>query len=709
MELNKIYNMDCLEGMKKMESDSVDTIITDPPYGLSFMGKKWDYDVPSVEVWKECLRVLKPGGTALIFAGSRTQHRMAVNVEDAGFILKDCIMWLYGSGFPKATDISKQLDKLNGKYFNEGFKQYLIDAKKKSGKTLKDINILLGYSDKGGNFASDLFSFKKGNRFLYPTIAQYEKLKIFLNLDNKYDELVKIEEAEREVIGKDGRTAKESVFGMGIQEEWDLTKSSTPEAQLWNGWKSHGLKPAYEPVIWATKSFKKSEDFPLLERTNNLLGELLWKQIVRLEKMDMFKSQEKVLISLNTVLLWNSILEELLKKENKSIILTESKVITELKTLNLLLSKNTQESTDGESQTCQSGIPKSQANGFTYLAKIVKSYLGKERKSLSDIQKVIVQEVATFKEKEPSQYDMILSAKNVEKDLFTNVLIVNSVLLNVITKVVELKEEKELIELASFVEKSLKLYHQDQPSSAMLDVCQKDIRKVVPDFSPILVAMKPNDGTYANNALKHGVSGLNIDGGRIGTDIIESGRANRKETNSVYKDGLSPQKEKQFSQGRFPANIILDEEAGAMLDEQTGILPTGGFQKGSVMKNKDSGKEICGMYKGQTRESNHSGDKGGASRFFYCAKASKSERNKGCDEKTNTHPTVKPLKLMEYLCTLTKTPTGGIVLDPFCGSGTTLLAAKRLGRSWIGFELSEEYVKIVNRRLSQDDSLIIYL
>jgi len=75
------------------------------------MGKSWDYDVPTVETWKECLRVLKPGGTALIFAGSRTQHRMAVNIEDAGFILKDCIMWLYGSGFPKATDISKQLDK----------------------------------------------------------------------------------------------------------------------------------------------------------------------------------------------------------------------------------------------------------------------------------------------------------------------------------------------------------------------------------------------------------------------------------------------------------------------------------------------------------------------------------------------------------------------------------------------------------------------
>ena len=108
--INLIHG-DSLDKLQDLAENSVDTIITDPPYGLSFMGKRWDYDVPSVELWRETLRVLKPGGTALIFAGSRTSHRMAVNVEDAGFVLKDTIMWLYGSGFPKATDISKQLDK----------------------------------------------------------------------------------------------------------------------------------------------------------------------------------------------------------------------------------------------------------------------------------------------------------------------------------------------------------------------------------------------------------------------------------------------------------------------------------------------------------------------------------------------------------------------------------------------------------------------
>ena len=100
--------------MRLMPDNSVDSIVTGPPYGLSFMGKKWDYDVPSVEVWAECLRVLKPGGHLLAFAGTRTQHRMAVRIEDAGFEIRDMIAWVYGSGFPKSLDVSKAIDKQAG-------------------------------------------------------------------------------------------------------------------------------------------------------------------------------------------------------------------------------------------------------------------------------------------------------------------------------------------------------------------------------------------------------------------------------------------------------------------------------------------------------------------------------------------------------------------------------------------------------------------
>lgn len=105
---------DCRDVLRTLDDDSIDAIVTDPPYGLAFMGKRWDYDVPSVEVWTECLRVLKPGGHLLAFAGTRTQHRMAVRIEDAGFEIRDMIAWVYGSGFPKSHDVSKAIDASAG-------------------------------------------------------------------------------------------------------------------------------------------------------------------------------------------------------------------------------------------------------------------------------------------------------------------------------------------------------------------------------------------------------------------------------------------------------------------------------------------------------------------------------------------------------------------------------------------------------------------
>lgn len=117
-----IIKGDSLEELKKLQDNSIDAIVTDPPYGLSFMGKKWDYDVPSVELWSECFRVLKPGGYLLSFAGTRTQHRMAVRIEDAGFEIRDMIAWVYGSGFPKSLNIGKAVDKLQGIEVEKGEK-----------------------------------------------------------------------------------------------------------------------------------------------------------------------------------------------------------------------------------------------------------------------------------------------------------------------------------------------------------------------------------------------------------------------------------------------------------------------------------------------------------------------------------------------------------------------------------------------------------
>lgn len=103
-----------MDRLKDLDDNSVDSVLTDPPYGLKFMNKRWDYDVPSVDFWNEVYRVLKPGGHVLSFGGTRTYHRMVVNLEDAGFEIRDCISWIYGSGFPKSHNIGKNVDKIEG-------------------------------------------------------------------------------------------------------------------------------------------------------------------------------------------------------------------------------------------------------------------------------------------------------------------------------------------------------------------------------------------------------------------------------------------------------------------------------------------------------------------------------------------------------------------------------------------------------------------
>ena len=109
MTPNQIIQGDALEVLRTWPDACIDSVVTDPPYGLRFMGKKWDYDVPSVELWQEVLRVMKPGSHLLAFAGTRTQHRMAVNIEDAGFEIRDMLAWVYGSGFPKSMNVANSI------------------------------------------------------------------------------------------------------------------------------------------------------------------------------------------------------------------------------------------------------------------------------------------------------------------------------------------------------------------------------------------------------------------------------------------------------------------------------------------------------------------------------------------------------------------------------------------------------------------------
>ena len=148
----QLINGDCLEKLKELPDNSVDSVVTDPPYGLSFMGKKWDYDVPKTEVWKEVYRVLKHGGHLLSFFGTRTYHRGVVNIEDAGFEIRDQIGWAYGSGFPKSHNIGKAVDKLQG---NE--REVLGTRIKKAG------DMTSGNFKRGGDYPDKELTETKGN------------------------------------------------------------------------------------------------------------------------------------------------------------------------------------------------------------------------------------------------------------------------------------------------------------------------------------------------------------------------------------------------------------------------------------------------------------------------------------------------------------------------------------------------------------------
>lgn len=115
MENITLHNGNSAEVLKQYPDNHFDSIVTDPPYGIEFLGKDWDNNTGAIEVWQECLRVLKPGGYMLAFSAARTYHRLATNLEDIGFEIKDQIMWIYGSGFPKAQDVGKQIEKKQGK------------------------------------------------------------------------------------------------------------------------------------------------------------------------------------------------------------------------------------------------------------------------------------------------------------------------------------------------------------------------------------------------------------------------------------------------------------------------------------------------------------------------------------------------------------------------------------------------------------------
>jgi hypothetical protein len=218
-----------------------------------------------------------------------------------------------------------------------------------------------------------------------------------------------------------------------------------------------------------------------------------------------------------------------------------------------------------------------------------------------------------------------------------------------------------------------------------------------PAFEPIVVGRKPLIGTVAANVLAHGTGALNIDASRIGHDAksaawVEKWSGHEVTQGALYGGGVGTQMGGSAA-GRFPANVILDESQAAALDEQSGTSRS--------TKGKPRGSAAPGEGWGMTATGAEYDDTGGASRFFYCPKAPKSERPVVDGV---AHPTVKPLALMRYLIRLV-TPPGGVVLDPFLGSGTTMEAAILEGFRVTGVELTPDYLPLILARIARAEGV----
>ena len=582
-----LWHGDCLAVLRTLPDASVDAVVTDPPYGLEFMGKEWDSFKPSgarirerdgdgwpgSTSWKisrpdsysagapfqqwcfewatECLRVLKPGGHMLAFGGTRTWHRLACAIEDAGFEIRDSIAWMYGSGFPKSLDVSKAIDKAAG--------------------------------------------------------AERE----VVGIDPRY---VGMSDKAKRALGALGHEASPTGFS---GDPSIVTAPATAAARTWQGWGT-ALKPSHEPVLVACKPLSLSL---ILARIGSQLDALedTWQALEVAPttrtgeaadspaRTDTSPSGSAERINSNTASSWRACWAELCDLTSTSTTETTSRMTTDLRTLSSSLSRLMAESTP-PSGTSQPGWTSTATAVDNLLASVVCGLRATLALSVVD------------------------------------------------------------------------------PATSSTPPTSLGAAGSGPAFEPVVVARKPLTGTVAGNVLEHGTGALNVDATRIGTDEDTSRKpAAVGDTSAPFGRGVEMGGNGHAS-GRWPANVILDEDQAAVLDEQSGES----LSRIGKPRAADSGDGW-----GMTATGAEYDDLGGASRFFYVAKADASERPKVDGV---MHPTVKPLALMRWLVRLV-TPPGGTVLEPFAGSGTTVEACLLEGFRCIAIEKGAEYLPLIEARI----------
>ena len=666
---------DSLQILKELDADSIDSVVTDPPYGLKFMSKKWDYNVPTTELWKEVIRVLKPGGHLLSFSSARTYHRMAVAVEDAGFEIRDQIMYVYGSGFPKSHNIEKAIIKKYAKAkqntehrMRQVWNSYLQETK----PTIEEQGqILFSFLQKQGCMQREATNWMEAFRYW----EEQPKLE-----GRSYDEETKRQLQRHKVCPlsegiladvptgwlypraqiSDGDVVKENANEDGsstsrgpqstqqlysqldaICDEWG-TQALGMEQSL-QSYKGFGtaLKPAHEPICLARKPFKGTVVDNVIKYGTG--GINIDKSRVGTEKVHNDRPKE---------LKNRSLADNVANHQDQYTADDYERTYVEGRFPANFIHDGSEEVTEHFPQT---------AANLAAGQRSIHKYLGEDNTNDRD--------KGHYKEKQDQFYNDAGSASRYFKQI---------------------------------------------------------------DHDPIVMARKPlSEKTVVDNVIKHGTGGINIDKSRVGTSTEEQELLSNRSGDGGFQNtyvGGDQHKDQVYTahtDGRFPANLIHDGS-----DEVVEQFPNVKGEIGKKKQTEFSFSAGVGHKKGQKFIPSIKDD-GSAARFFYCAKVSKSERNaglEGFEEKhkeganfrpnhmekalegedgnafgrwnktTNNHPTVKPVKLMSYLVNLI-TPEGGTVLDPFMGSGSTGMACKANEYNFIGIELDEDYVNIAKARI----------
>jgi len=256
----QVINGNNIDVLKTFPDNHFDSIVTDPPYGIDFLGKAWDANTGALETYQECLRVLKPGGHILAFSAARTYHHLAITLEQAGFEIRDQIMWIYSSGFPKSQDVGKSIDRQSGKAAHKAelaeVKAILKQLYAESGKSTAEISRECGFNA-GGYLKTDFKD--KGWANNLPKDDKWIKLKSVLGCGDEYDDYfittpqIKIGEKEAGCFDQDFDN-----YTIGARSKTvDITASQTDDGKAWSGWGT-SLKPAHEPIALARKPIKLS-------------------------------------------------------------------------------------------------------------------------------------------------------------------------------------------------------------------------------------------------------------------------------------------------------------------------------------------------------------------------------------------------------------------------------------------------------------------